>query len=300
MQHDVIALALLTAAGWGASDPLAKTGMERGGTPLQVSLTVVFVSVVVYCAVLLARGVALFSHPYWVLGLFLATGLTATAIARLLSYTGVQRVGASISSATVNTRPVWAMLLAVVFLGEAVTAQGTIGIGFVVGGLVTLAFSKGGDISGWQIRDLLFPLAAALTFAAGNVARRYAFTATDISAIEGVAINEAAGLFGLLVYLLFRHGRDFGEFMRAPREAYAYFVGCGLLSALSLFTLFEALDRGQVVLVDPLSSPTSLFAILFTFIFLREVERVTKRLLLGAVLVIIGVVLITGPQVFTL
>ncbi|MFC7028991.1 EamA family transporter [Halomicroarcula sp. GCM10025710] len=102
----------------GASDPLAKTGMERGGTPLQVSLTVVFVSVVVYCAVLLARGVALFSHPYWVLGLFLATGLTATAIARLLSYTGVQRVGASISSATVNTRPVWAMLLAVVFLGE--------------------------------------------------------------------------------------------------------------------------------------------------------------------------------------
>lgn len=300
MQYDVIVLSVLTAAGWGASDPLSKTGMDKGGTPFQVSLTVVFVSTVLYWGVLLARDSAVFSHPRWVLGLFLATGLAATAVARVLSYTGVQRVGASVSSATVNTRPVWAMLFAVLFLGEAVTPQSVVGIGLVAGGLVTVALSKGGDVSGWDRRALLFPLAAALTFAGGNVARRFAFTVTDISALEGVAINEAAGLFGLLVYLLIRRGRDIDEFLVAPREAYAYFVACGLLSALSLFTLFEALDRGRVSLVDPLSSPTSLFAILFTFIFLREVEQVTRKLVAGAVLVVIGVVLITGPQVVTL
>lgn len=300
MQHDVVVLALLTAAGWGASDPLSKAGMERGGTPFQVALTVVFVSVVVYWAALLARGSAVLSYPAWVLGLFVATGLAATALARVLNYVGVQRAGASINAATVNTRPVWATVLAVVLLGEAVTVQGAVGIVVVVAGLVVLAFSEGGDISGWRLRDLLFPLAAALTFAGGNVARRYAFTTSEVSAIEGVAINETAGLVGLVVFLLLRHGRDIDEFLRAPRRAYAYFVGCGLLSALSLFALFEALDRGRVVIVDPLSSPTSLFAILFTFLFLREFETVTRRLVVGAVLVVTGVVLITGPQFFGL
>lgn len=296
MQQDVVILALLAAIGWGASDPLSKMGMEHGGTPFQVSLTVVFVSAVAYWVALAFQGAAIFAYPLWVLGLFVATGVTATALARLLSYIGVQRAGASVSSATVNTRPVWATILAIVFLGEAVTPQGILGILIVVAGLITLAFSKGGDMEGWRLTDLLFPLAAALTFAAGNVARRYAFTETSVSALEGVAINETAGLFGLLVFLLLRHGRDFDEFLLAPRRAYAYFVACGLFSALSLFALFEALDRGRVVVVDPLSSPTSLFAILFTFVFLRQVESVTRQLVLGAILVVTGVVVITGPQ----
>lgn len=296
MQHDVIALAILTAIGWGASDPLSKAGMERGGTPFQVSLTVIAVSLIVYWSALLVWGPSLTALAPWVIGMFVLIGLTATSLARVLSYMGVQRAGASVSSATVNTRPVWATVMAVLFLGEAVSVQGIIGILFVVAGLGALAFSKGGDISGWNKTDLLFPLAAALTFAAGNVARRFVFTETNVTALEGVVINETAGFIGLLVYLLYRHGNDFGEFLRAPRRAYAYFVGCGLVSALSLFALFAALERGPVVIVDPLSSPTSLFAILFTAIFLREVEEITRRLIVGAVLVVTGVVLITGPQ----
>lgn len=300
MQYEVAALAILTAVGWGASDPLSKAGMERGGTPFQVSLTVVFVSVIVYWTALLVQGDPLSRLAPWVILLFIATGLAATALARVLSYMGVQRAGASISSATVNTRPVWATVLAVAFLGEAVTIQGILGILFVVAGLIALAFSEGGDVTGWNKRDLLFPLAAAVTFAAGNVVRRFVFTETSVTALEGVAINETAGLFGLVGYLLYRHGSNFGSFLKAPKRAYAYFVGCALLSSLSLFTLFAALERGRVVIVDPLSSPTSLFAILFTFLFLRRVETITRRLVVGAALVITGVVLITGPQILAI
>lgn len=300
MQHEVIVLAILTAVGWGASDPLSKAGMERGGTPFQVSLTVIAVSLIVYWGALLIWGPPLTALAPWVIGMFILIGLMATSLARVLSYTGVQRVGASVGSATVNTRPVWATIMAVLFLGEAVSVQGIIGILFVVAGLVALAFSEGGDIAGWNKIDLLLPLAAGVTFAAGNVARRYVFTHADVTALEGVVINETAGFVGLLAFLLYRHGNDFGEFLRAPRRAYAYFVGCGLVSALSLFALFAALERGRVVIVDPLSSPTSLFAILFTAIFLREVEKITRRLIVGAVLVVSGVVLITGPQFVSL
>jgi uncharacterized membrane protein len=263
-------------------------------------VTVILVSVVVYWGALLVRGTPLTELAGWVIGVFIVTGLAATSLARLVSDMGVQRAGASVSSATVNTRPVWATIMAIAFLGEAVTAQGVLGILFVVVGLIALAFSDAGDITGWNKVDLLFPLGAALTFAAGNVARRFVFTRSEVTALEGVAINETAGLVGILAYLVYRHGRGFGDFMRAPRAAYGYFVACGLLSALSLFALFAALERGRVVIVDPLSSPTSLFAILFTALFLREVENITKRLVVGAILIITGVVLITGPEFLVL
>lgn len=300
MELDVVALALLTAAAWGMGSPLSKLGLERGGTPYQAAFTVVLVSTVTYWVALVVQGENLFGHPLWVLGLFVGTGLAATALARVLSFAGVERLGASINSAGINTRPVWASFMAVLFLGETITLQMSLGIIVVVIGLMALAFSDGGDISGWKRSQLAFPLVAALLFGAGNVARKYAFEATRITALEGVAINETAGLIGLVCFLVLRGNTTGTNLFQGPRRAYMFFIGSGLLNALALFTLFEALNRGRVVLVDPLSSPTSLFAILFSFVFLRRIERVTARLIVGAVLVVSGVVLITGPEVLAL
>lgn len=297
MALDVVALALLTAVLWGASEPISKLGLERGGSPFQVALTVVVVSTIAYWAALLVRGGRVFVHEPAALAIFAFTGLLGTALARVITYTGTQRVGASINSAGINTRPVFATIGAVLFLGEVLTLQTAVGIVIVVAGLIALALSRGGDIRGWRPRDLVFPLGAAMAFAAGNVIRRFGFTTTDITPLEGVALNETAGLIGLLAYIVMRHGGDVRGFLAAPRRAYLYFIGTGALSAVALFSLFEALDRGQVVIVDPISSPTSLFALLFTAILLRDVERITRRLVLGVLLVITGVVLITAPQV---
>jgi drug/metabolite transporter (DMT)-like permease len=297
MALDVVALALLSAVLWGASEPVAKLGFERGGTPFQVALTVVFVSTVLYWVALAVQGQRILDQAVFVLGVFAFTGVLGTAIARVVSYTGVQRVGASVNSAGINTRPVVATVLAVIVLGESLALQTAIGIVIVVAGLIALAFSKGGDIRGWKVRDLVFPLGAATAFAIGNVLRRYGFTISDVSPLEGVALNETAGLIGLVVYIIVRHRGDVRGFLEAPRAAYAYFVGCGLLSAVALLSLFAALQRGRVVVVDPISSPTSLFALLFTAILLRDIERVTPRLILGVVLVVVGVVLITAPEV---
>ncbi|MFB6151027.1 MAG: EamA family transporter, partial [Haloarculaceae archaeon] len=302
MGSHIVALALLAAAGWGAGSPLSKLGMERGGTPNQVALTVLTISATSYWTALVVRGEAVFEHAAWVVGLFVVTGLFATAMARVLTFEGVDRLGSSVNSAGVNTRPVWATVMAVVLLGESVTLQMTAGIVVVVGGLVVLAFSEGGDISGWETRHLLFPLTAAVAFGAGSVARRFAFTASAVTPLEGAAINETAGLVGMLAYVAVRNGSLGGvrEALRAPRRSYAFFAGSGAVNALALLALFEALSRGRVVVVDPLSSPTSLFAIVFTAIFLRKVERVTRRVVVGAALVVTGVVLITGPQLLAL
>jgi uncharacterized membrane protein len=54
-----------------------------------------------------------------------------------------------------------------------------------------------------------------------------------------------------------------------------------------------ALDRGQVTVVIPVSSTGPLFALTLSALFLRDVERVTLKIVIGASLIIAGVLLIT-------
>jgi drug/metabolite transporter (DMT)-like permease len=301
MEWEIVALALVAAAGWGFGSPLSKLGMERGGSPYQVALSVVAMSSVAYWTMLLLRGEAILDVAPWIVGVFVVAGIVGTAIGRVLTFEGVERLGASINSAAVNTRPLWASIVAVAFLGETVTPQMGVGILIVVVGLIAVAFSKGGDISGWEVSDLVFPLSAAIAFGSGNVIRRFAFVETTITPLEGAALNETAALLGLLVFVVAKNPspEDLRDVLSAPQKAYACFAGAAVVNAFALLALLEALSRGPVVVVDPLSAPTSLFAILFAFVFLRRVERVTRRLIAGAVLVIAGIVLITGPDIST-
>ena len=55
---------------------------------------------------------------------------------------------------------------------------------------------------------------------------------------------------------------------------------------------FLALDRAPVVLVAPLTGTYPLVSILLAYIFLKRMERLSWRTLLGAMLVVAGVALI--------
>ena len=107
-----------------------------------------------------------------------------------------------------------------------------VGVDFPVGGLVALTYSRGGDVTGWDRKDVLFPLAAA-AFAIGNVLRRYGFTDTSATPPQAVAVNETVALIILLAYALTR-GRT--EVFAVPQSSYQYFIGSGLLAAVALLS----------------------------------------------------------------
>ncbi|MFB6113861.1 MAG: EamA family transporter [Halodesulfurarchaeum sp.] len=293
-QTVVYVLAMIPAVLWGFSPILSKKGMVEGGSSLQASLTVVVVDTSIYAiALLLIQGQNLFLDLSLAsFGLFFIAGVVGTALGRLAVFTGVDRVGASINSAVISSRPLFATTLAVLFLDETAGILTVVGIVVLVSGLVLLALSKGGDITGWDPRDILFPLAAAILFGAGNVARRFGLLAfPDLTLLEAVAINEFGALIALAGYATYAHR---GDIFSAPRRSYLYFAGSGTITAVALFSLFAALQRGRIVIVDPLAGTAPLFTPVFAAIFLRDVERVTRRLVIGAVLVVTGVVLITA------
>ena len=54
-----------------------------------------------------------------------------------------------------------------------------------------------------------------------------------------------------------------------------------------------ALDLGKVSVVIPISSTAPFFSLMFTALFLRDVERVTLKIVLAAAMIVGGVALLT-------
>ncbi|MFC6940239.1 EamA family transporter [Salinirubellus sp. GCM10025818] len=292
MATEAYLIAVLSAAIWSLSMVGLKLGLEEGGTSLQASLVVAFTDVAVYWGLLLVLGqVGVFADVSLVgLGAFVLAGVIGTALGRFASFSGIHRVGASVNSAGISTRPLFATALAFVLIDEAVSPQVVGGILLLVGGLVVLSLSRGGDIGGWQAYELLFPLSAAGAFALSDVLRRWGLTTTAATPLHGVALNETAGGLLLAAYVLTRR-RDAMD--AVSRRTYAIFVGSGVLNALSLLMFFVSLDLGRVAIASSLIATTPLFTAAFAYFLLDDLERITRGVVAGAALVVVGAVVIT-------
>lgn len=291
---NVVALSLAAALFFGLGPVVSKRGLAAGGTWTGNTLVLLGTRVVLFGAVLAvgsrAEAFAGITPLAWFV--FAVGGVAGSGIGRLLFFNGVNRVGSSLANAFTNTRPLFAVLLAVPFLGERVTVPMTVGVVVLVVGLATLSVSRGGDIRGWERADLAFPLVAAVIFAASNVFRRWGFTvAGDVSAIQAAWIGEAGALAGVLTFAV-ATGRT--AEVRVHRRITGLFVLNGVIASVGLLLMYTALRIGPVSIVDPVTASAPLFTVVYAGVFLRDVERITRGVVAGVGLVVVGVVLITA------
>ena len=105
------------------------------------------------------------------------------------------------------------------------------------------------------------------------------------------AVAAAAALLGgslLLAVLLVPRLRT-----RPTLQQALPFLGVGVLFGLSSYvSLFEAYYRGRVTVVSPLVATESLWGVFLSIVFIRHRELVSRRLVVGALLVVAGGVLI--------
>jgi drug/metabolite transporter (DMT)-like permease len=186
----------------GVGPAVSKRGLAMGGTWMQAVLLVLVTRTALFWVVLVGFGG---TDPFaglspFVAGVFVLGGVLASGVGRVVFAIGIDRIGSSLSNAFTNTRPLFAVLMAVVWLDETVTAGMAAGVLVLVFGLVTLSLSRGGDVSGWERTDLAFPLTAALVFAAGNVVRRFGFTVSPVTSLQAVTVGETAALVSMAAF----------------------------------------------------------------------------------------------------
>jgi drug/metabolite transporter (DMT)-like permease len=261
--------------------------MAHGGHALQAAFAVITIGTIIFwSALLITQGLdAIFSISPRVALIFLGGGILGTTLGRISFYTGIDRVGASIAGIGASTLPAFAAILALVFLSEPLSTIHSTGIFLVVVGLSLLAISKGGNISGWSFQDLVLPVFAGFAFGLGQVIRRFGLVETPATVLQAIALNDAAAFLGLFLFLFFFR-RDL---LRPPSlPATGYFAAAGIVSSLGLFLAFTALDLGRVAIVSTLISTAGLFTVILSFLFLRDLERITKKMVTGAIFIAFG------------
>jgi uncharacterized membrane protein len=285
MSPAVFILALTSALASAGSTILIRQGL-RGSTPYTgFWINLVVGTTGLWVAVALTEGFAHLSIRG--LAFFALAGLIGTTGGRLLRFVSIDQVGASISSALINLNPLVSTGLAVLLLGERVTLPILVGTVVIVIG--TILLSIGGRQLGVRPAQLALPILSAVCFGVVAILRKTGLSHTG--PVLGSAINASTALVAFTAFLLASGQR--GAMVSRGRTL-AYFIAAGVAENAAVFMTVVALGLGTVSVVTPLTATAPIFTLFLTFAFLQGIERLTARIVLGTLLIVLGVYLITA------
>jgi drug/metabolite transporter, DME family len=220
-------------------------------------------------------------------GYFIAGGIFAPAIGQTLGYVGMERLGVARSSPIVNTSPIFSSILAVIFLGEVWLPQNILGTCLVIAGVIVLSSRKPVD-GDWRVKDVIYPVLAALAFGISSNLRKAGLTAVS-RPLLGAAVTLGTAFVVLLLIVQLRGGR---QALKWNVQSSRWMLAGALVNTAALLSFFAALNVGQVVRVEPLVACNPLFSILWTGIFLRGIERLSGQIVAGALVTVAGTLLV--------
>jgi len=137
-----IPLALVAAMGWALAGVLARLGLRnmKVATGTSISLVSSFVFVGIF-AILFDLD-AFYDVGLAAVGWFALAGVTNFALGRQLNYHAISRIGASRASPIFATAPLFAIILAILFMGERINILIALGAVSVLAGLWLVTTSE--------------------------------------------------------------------------------------------------------------------------------------------------------------
>ena len=223
--------------------------------------------------------------PVKALPFFILSGLVGTVVGRLARFVSIEKVGAPVAASITNLNPFISTGLAILLLGERVTLPMVAGTGVIVLGTVLLSLS--GKHVGFRVRHLIYPFISASCFGAVAIVRKVGLTHTD--PLFGSAVNITTALMAFATFMLMSGQR---QSLVCHRRSLPYFIGAGVAENTGVCLVLVALSLGDVSVVIPLNGTAPLFVLVMTAIFLKGVETLTWRIVLGSALIVFGVFLL--------
>ena len=273
-----VLLALASAALFGAMTVAVRAGLAGRDAATGAAATVLVALGVSLTAVVVEAGVrGPDASGIWP---FALAGLLAPGASQVLFTLAVRDAGASRSSVVVGTAPLVSVAIALTALREPARTPLVIGAVLIVAGGLALARERDRP-EHVRVAGLVFAALCTVFFATRDNVVRWLSEGDAARPSLAAATTLAVGAVVAAAWA-----------RRAPSRAdLRAFLPAGVCFGLSYVLLFEAFFRGRVSVVAPLVATESLWGVGLTALLLRH-ERVTVRLVAGALLVVAGGALI--------
>ncbi len=283
------ALAVMAAFGIAAGDVIGRVAV-RSSSAYTGGVFASAVGLVLFGALWLFLTSPVDINISGTLWFFLA-GLVHPAFGYVIILHASRMIGIARTAAILGTAPAFTLIVSILFLDERpgwIVAAGTL---CVICGVITISLEEGATGS-IRRKSLGYPFLGAFLFGLVPVLRKAGMNHIP-SPIFGMAASSLAGVVTLLaVAKLFPVGQRFNT----EKRGLALYGIAGMLLATAVYLYFVALNKGTVSVLAPLLFTYPLFIIVISYLTIRKLERLTFRLVVGAILIVAGAVIITSLQ----
>ena len=279
-------VAMFSAMGWAGDSVLVRLGVRRSNI-FAAMLMSYLVSVTCIWTYLVATTPLVFLRSRAMV-YFLISGCLQPLFARALFYEGITRIGVARTGPLRGAEPLFATIIAVVLLHERPGIMVYLGTALIMGSLWLISGSRGGAAK-WRLVDAALPLGAGLVSAISQTLRKEGLKILP-NPFVATAIVTSTSLALLISFILLTKRVNL---LRMPRQSFLFFVAAGCVAVSAQVTNFIAIGQGDLSVIIPLLNTTPLFTVLFSGLFLRSLETLSPRIVVGASLMVGGVVLIT-------
>ena len=278
----------LSAMGWAVDSILVRKGARTSSVLSAAFLSYVVTTVLMWSYVAINFPLSIVRSP--AAFYFMASGTLQPLLARIFLYIGIDRLGVARAMPLRSTGPLFSVAMAVFFLQERPVIPVYLGALFIVAGGWLVLYRKDAAGSDWRFLDAIYPLLAAFLAGVSQNFRKAGLLILPNPFVAG-AVTTGTSLTLFVLYLWIK--RQFSVVIPS-RESLPYFGPTAFVSAISQLLVFTSLNLGDVSVMIPLLNTTPLFSLLFSAIFLRDLEKVTVHIVLGALSLLGGVLLITS------
>jgi drug/metabolite transporter, DME family len=222
--------------------------------------------------------------------IFVLVGLFQPGLTRLLTYKGIDTLGVAITDPIRATTPLFSAMMAIMFLGEKITLPIVVATLMIISGITLLSWRTGSMKLVGSAVFLWYPIAASALAGASQVVRKFGLAAVPHPFLAAAVTASSSFVVSIATLWYVEKSQ---ETWKMNRQCFWWFLAAGVTISLGMVCIYYALDLGKVSIVIPISSTGPFFSLILTALFLRDVERVTPRIVLSAAVIVGGVLLLT-------
>jgi drug/metabolite transporter (DMT)-like permease len=224
--------------------------------------------------------------------------ITNLVVGDTFYFIGLKKVGVCRAQPISGSYPLYVMFFAAMILSEPLTPIVLVGTPVIVVGIVLISSSKNeescGSSKSSRVQGLSASLAAAIFWSVGLVCYKLAL-------LDHQSFDPAFSIFVTtfrtsvilpFLLLLVVVGRESKQVAKLSKISFATLAAAGIIAlgvgGILLFTSYSLIDAN---IATPLSSISPLFSLVLARHY--SGEKATTRIIAGALLIVVGVVLVT-------